>query len=57
MPLLHFWAAFLPPVQGWLAVGLTLACIAVLGPPVERTKRWWQRTLHMVSIRLVPLGI
>ena len=45
MPLLHFWAAFLAPHQGWLAISLTFAVIAALGRPVERSKRWWRRQL------------
>jgi len=49
MPLLHMWAAFLPADQGWLAIALTLAVIALLGPPVERSKRWWRRVLDNVA--------
>jgi peptidoglycan/LPS O-acetylase OafA/YrhL len=49
MPLLHLFASFLPRSLGWIAVGLTLAVIALLGPPVERSKRWWQRILGAVA--------
>ena len=45
-PLLHLSAAFLPMDQGWLAIGLTLAIIAVVGPPAERSKRFWRRWLN-----------
>ena len=44
-PLLHLSAGFLPRDAGWLAIGLTLAVVAVLGPPAERSKRWWRRWL------------
>lgn len=44
-PLLHLWAAFLPPDKGWLAIALTLAVIGVLGPPAERSKGAWRRLL------------
>lgn len=47
-PLLHLTAAFLPTNQGWLAIGITLAVIAVLGPPAERSKGWWRRWLSKV---------
>jgi peptidoglycan/LPS O-acetylase OafA/YrhL len=53
MPLLHLWAAFLPADQGWLAIALTLAVIALLGPIVERSKRWWRRQLNL-SVDLLP---
>ncbi len=49
MPLLHFWAAFLPVDQGWLAIALTLAVIATLGHAVERSKGWWRRQLNRVA--------
>lgn len=55
MPLLHLCAAFLPRTQGWTAIGLTLAAIALLGPPVERSKRWWQRRLGRLAAAL-PTG-
>ncbi len=45
-PLLHLSAAFLPPNQGWLAIGITLAIIAVLGPLAERSKSLWRRGLN-----------
>jgi peptidoglycan/LPS O-acetylase OafA/YrhL len=47
-PLLHLTAAFLPANQGWLAIGITLAVIAVLGPPAERSKVLWRRWLKSV---------
>lgn len=53
MPLLHLCAAFLPADQGWLAIALTLAAIAVLGPPVERSKRWWRRQLDRAAGLLI----
>ena len=49
MPLLTLFAAFLPAEDGWLAIGLTLAVIAVLGPPVERSKRLWRAMLTRVT--------
>jgi peptidoglycan/LPS O-acetylase OafA/YrhL len=49
MPLLTLFAAFLPASQGWAAIGLTLAVIALLGPPVERSKRWWRARLDRVA--------
>ena len=54
MPLLHMWAAFLPADQGWLAITLTLAVIALLGPWVENSKRWWRRALDRVA-SVLPL--
>jgi peptidoglycan/LPS O-acetylase OafA/YrhL len=55
MPLLHLAAAFLPPSQGWAAVAFTLCVIGLLGPPVERSKRWWQRRLReLAAPRLQP---
>jgi peptidoglycan/LPS O-acetylase OafA/YrhL len=50
MPLLHLCAAFLPPSLGWLAILLTLLTIAVLGPPVENSKRWWRRRLEELAV-------
>ena len=35
---MHLTAGFLPRNAGWLAIGLTLAVVAVLGPPAERSK-------------------
>ena len=55
MPLLHFWAAFLPADRGWLAIALTLALIATLGHAVERSKGWWRRQLNRVA-NLLPLS-
>lgn len=52
MPLLHLTASFLPPSRGWLGVGLTLLVIALLGPPVEQTKRWWRARLNSVALLL-----
>jgi len=52
MPLLHLCAAFLPPDQGCLAIALTLVAIALLGPPAERSKRWWRRRLEWVATQL-----
>lgn len=48
-PLLHLTAAFLPTTQGWLAIGVTLAVIAVLGPPAERSKTLWRRWLNEMA--------
>lgn len=53
-PLLHFFSAFVPRDLGWIAVGLTLLVIAVLGPAVEGSKRWWRRSLERVAARLFP---
>lgn len=55
MPLLHLCAAFLPADQGWLAIALTLAVIAVLGPPVEGSKRWWRRWLNWAAGQVLSL--
>ena len=55
-PLLHFFSAFLPRDRGWVAVGLTFAAIALLGPPVERSKRWWRLTLGRAAERIFPIG-
>ena len=52
MPLLHLSAAFLPRSQGWMAVAFTLGVIMLLGPPVERSKRWWQHRLGAIAARL-----
>jgi peptidoglycan/LPS O-acetylase OafA/YrhL len=52
MPLLHLSAAFLPRSQGWTAVAFTLSVIMLLGPSVERSKRWWQRRLGAIAARL-----
>ena len=49
MPLLHLCAAFLAPEQGSLALALTLAAIAALGYPAERSKRWWLVLLDHVA--------
>jgi peptidoglycan/LPS O-acetylase OafA/YrhL len=50
-PLLHLSAAFLPVNQGWLAIGITLAIIALLGPPAERSKTLWRGWLNkLVSL-------
>jgi peptidoglycan/LPS O-acetylase OafA/YrhL len=56
MPLLHMLAAFLPKGQGLLGIGLTLAAIAVLGPPVERSKRWWRSRLDRLVALLQKTG-
>ena len=53
-PLLHLCAAFLPANEGWLAVTLTLAVIAVIGPPVERSKLWWRREINRVPALIKP---
>lgn len=55
MPLLYFWASFLSPDQGWLAIALTLAIIAMLGHTVERSKGWWRNHLNRVA-NLLPLS-
>ena len=57
MPLLHLCAAFLPADQGWLAIALTLATIALLGPPVERSKRWWRHMLDGLADVLPISGL
>jgi peptidoglycan/LPS O-acetylase OafA/YrhL len=49
VPVLDFWAAFLPQSQGWLAIALTLAVIATLGAAAEHSKPWWRRTLDRLS--------
>jgi peptidoglycan/LPS O-acetylase OafA/YrhL len=49
MPVLTFCAAVLPRNQGWLGIALTLAVIAILGPPVERSKSWWRRMLNRAA--------
>ncbi len=54
MPLLHLIASFLPPTQGWLAVALVLCVIALVGPAVERSKRWWQRRLDASACLFWP---
>lgn len=54
MPLLHLFAAFLPRNQALVAIGLTLAAIALLGPPVERSKHWWRRRLNQL-VDMLPL--
>ena len=51
-PLLHFWGAFLRQDQGGLAIALTFAAIAVLGPPVEHSRLWWRRTLSRIAQRI-----
>jgi peptidoglycan/LPS O-acetylase OafA/YrhL len=45
MPLLHLCAAFLPKDSGVLAIGITLAAIALVGPWIEGSKGWWRRML------------
>ncbi|WP_158258487.1 acyltransferase family protein [Rhodopila globiformis] len=52
MPLLHFFAAFLPKDAGTLAIGLTFLVIALLGGPVEKSKRWWRWMLGWIADRL-----
>lgn len=48
MPLLVMSSAFLSPDQGWIAIAFTLTVIAVVGPPVERSKRFWSHMLNRV---------
>jgi hypothetical protein len=55
MPLLTLSAAFLPPNAGWLGVTLTIGAIAVLGQPVEHSKRWWRHMLDRVAGGLIGL--
>jgi peptidoglycan/LPS O-acetylase OafA/YrhL len=55
VPLLHFWAAILGRTHGWIGITLTLAVIALLGPPVERSKRWWRRQLDLLLGYSLPL--
>lgn len=57
MPLLHLTAAFLPTDQGWLAIGLTLLVIGLLGPPAERSKHWWRRLLGRGCDRVGLFGV
>ncbi|MDR3532335.1 MAG: acyltransferase [Rhodopila sp.] len=57
MPLLHLFAAFLPKTAGLPAIGLTLIAIAMLGPPVERSKRWWRWALSRVADRLPDIRL
>ena len=54
MPLLTLCAGFLPANQGWLALTFTFAVIALLGPPVERSKGWCRRHLQ-ASMELLIL--
>ncbi len=54
MPVLTFCAAVLPRNQGWLGIALTLAVIAILGPPVERSKHWWRRILNRAADAALP---
>jgi peptidoglycan/LPS O-acetylase OafA/YrhL len=49
VPVLDFWAAFLPPSQGWLAILLTLGIIATLGRLAERSKPWWHYRVDRLS--------
>ena len=48
-PLLHLWGAFLPPDQGWLAIAMTLGVVALLGPPIERSRVWWRLQIMRVT--------
>jgi peptidoglycan/LPS O-acetylase OafA/YrhL len=57
LPLLHLCAAFLPPSQGWVAVGLTLVVIALLGPPAERSKQWWRRRLNSLALPIPRIAL
>ena len=45
-PLLHLTSTFLPPSAGWLAIAITLAVVAILGPPAEGSKGWWRSWLN-----------
>ena len=56
MPLLHLWAAFLPKHQGWLAIGLTLTVIAILGRLTERSKNWWRWLLERLLVLMLTRG-
>ena len=49
MPLLNLCRAFLPANQGLLAIALTSLAIALLGPPAERSKRWWRQILNRIA--------
>jgi peptidoglycan/LPS O-acetylase OafA/YrhL len=55
MPLLHFCAAFLSKDAGVPAIGATLITIALLGPKVEGSKRWWRRALGRIADRIGAL--
>ena len=55
MPLLTLSAAFLPPDDGWIGIVFSLVVIAVLGPPVERSKRYWRRSLDRIAAGLFAL--
>lgn len=54
MPLLHFWAAVFGRSHAWPTIAATLAVIALLGPPAERSKRWWRRRLDLLASHLLP---
>jgi peptidoglycan/LPS O-acetylase OafA/YrhL len=56
MPLLTLFAAFLPVDKGLVAIGLTLVIIALLGPPVERSKRWWRIALNKIADQLAVVS-
>jgi peptidoglycan/LPS O-acetylase OafA/YrhL len=56
LPLLYFCGAFLPRDAGVLAIGLTLIAIALLGPWVEGTKRWWRWALGLIANRIPALS-
>lgn len=49
VPLFYLWRSRLPANQGWLAVALTLAVIAILGPPVERSRKLWRPALDRLA--------
>ena len=55
VPLYYFWAAWLPRSAGWLAIGLTLVVIGLVGPQIERSKRGWRRALDQTSNWLLPV--
>lgn len=53
MPLLHLCAAFLPKDAGILAIGITVAAIALAGPWIEGSKGWWRRMLGQF-VSMIP---
>ena len=53
MPLLYLCAAFLSKESGVLAIVITLAVIATIGPWVERTKGWWRWMLGLILHKFI----
>lgn len=60
MPLLQLCSAFLTADRGYLAVAVTMVAIAIVGRPVERTKRLWVAKLNALATivrQLKPVAI